>query len=138
MDEELFIVRCRTIDLEEEELWQQKTAWDLAARDAVLATAIARRIVAGRRDDVHAQLAEQGLAESGEFALTWDLGWMGTLQITCVHASGRLAGRYLAVSHLSAEERDVYLDALLDDHLAEHPVTEVHLGQQLALELAVA
>ena len=132
MDEELFIVRCRTVDLEEEALWQTKTAWDLGPREQALANAIAERIIPARRETVRQEITSHGLR--GEFHLAWELGEMGTLEVTCINAAGALAGRYLAVSHLPAEERELYLDALLEDHLEARPVDVALAGEhQLAL-----
>jgi hypothetical protein len=122
MDEELFIVRCRTVDLEEEALWQTKTAWDLGPREQALANAIAERIIPARRETVRQEITSHGLR--GEFHLAWELGEMGTLEVTCINAAGALAGRYLAVSHvLAAYGAGTMLGEVLASRLQHPPRT---------------
>ena len=49
---------------------------------------------------------------------------------TIIEATGPLPARYLAISRLPEGEREVYLDALIDDALSERePIARVQIGE---------
>jgi len=74
----------------------------------------------GARERLLAELAAvPAVANAGDAIVRREYGRHGYLEVTVVEAHGPLASRYLAVSRLADGERKLYLDALIDDTLAD-------------------
>lgn len=121
------LVRVATVDLEEEPGWQRKTAWQLAPRSEAVKAAVGDRVEDDTARRIHTLLDEH-VHTPVDFVLTRDYGEYGSIEITVLEATDPLPRRFLAVRHLAGPEAEVYLDAIVDDALAERDVTRVEIA----------
>jgi hypothetical protein len=126
------IVRATTTDLEEPPDWQRRANYAIGEdRRAVLINAVCPRVKGWALQPTLRELLEQPetLGE-GDVVVRRDWGHYGHLEVTIIEATGPLPARYLAVSRLPEGERDVYLDALIDDALSERgPIARLQIGE---------
>lgn len=119
-DDVPLIVRCRTINYDKPPEWAERNQYGMAAdrREAILQAFdgsihgwFQQQLLGELLGDADVAAASTVIAKRG-------CGQYGYLELTIIEARGELAARYLAVSRLPECERDVYIDALIDDHLA--------------------
>lgn len=78
------------------------------------------------RERLLAELAAvPAVADAGDTIIRRQYGRHGYLEVTIVEAHGPLASRCLAVSRLAEGERELYLDALTDDTLADRAGVQI-------------
>jgi len=126
------IVRAATIDLEEPPDWQRRASYAIGEdRRGVLTNAVRPRVQDWALQRTLRELLEQPeTLGPGDVVVRRDWGHHGHLEVTIIEATGPLPARYLAVSRLPEGERDVYLDALIDDALSERgPIARLQIGE---------
>jgi hypothetical protein len=129
------IVRAATVDLEEPLDRQRRTSFAIGAdRRGVLTDAVRPRLQAWALQRTLTELlAQPETLGPHDVVVRRDWGRYGHLEVTIINATGPLPARYVAVSRLAEGERDVYLDALIDDALADRgPVARVQIGEPVA------
>jgi hypothetical protein len=126
------IVRAATTDYDEPIETQRKAAYAIGDdRRQVLADAVAPRMQPWALEPLSAELdGHPQITGAGDVIVRRDYGAHGHLEVTIIEARGRLARRYVAVSRLPEGERELYLDALLDDELERRgDAARIHIGQ---------
>ena len=129
------IVRAATTDFEEPPEWQRRSNYAIGEdRRGALTDALRPRVQAWALERTLGELlAHPETRGAGDVIVRRDWGAYGYLEVTIIEATGPLPARYLAVSRLPEGERDVYIDALIDDTLAERgPVARVQIGEPAA------
>ena len=125
------LVRVITHNNEDEPGWQTKYAWQLAPRDDALRACLSERLFDDTVAEVLEQIDHHGL--DVYFDVRVDFGTWGHATLTVLSATGALPRRFFAARHVA--ERDVILDAVVDDELELRGITttDVGAGDQLTL-----
>jgi hypothetical protein len=137
------ICRCRSVNFDKPPEWQERNGYALAdTREQAMREAFRHRIKPWMHDQLAAELQSTDGVLTAEAAVARrDYGNHGYIEITVILARGELVARYLAVSRLPEGERDLYIDALIDDYLdtSAAKVVRSHVGpMQTPLEPAPA
>lgn len=139
-DSAAVIVRAFSVNYDKPPEWQDRRSYAMQhERRAAVLEAIGPRVQAWMHDQLLDELfANPDVASRRNVVATRHYGQYGFLEVSIIEARGQLAARYLAVSRLPEFERDVYLDALIDDHLANHDVAQVDVGERQEAATAAA
>ena len=129
------IVRAATTDFEEPPEWQRRSNYAMGEdRRGALTDALRPRVQAWALERTLGELlAHPETRGAGDVIVRRDWGAYGYLEVTIIEATGPLLARFLAVSRLTEGERDVSIDALIDDAVTERgPVARVQIGERAA------
>jgi hypothetical protein len=131
----LVLVRVVSVNYDRPPDRQRRSHYELGERsETLIAAAVSQRLKEPMAGALLQDLAEVAQLRAADLICRRDYGAFGYLELTVVEAAGRLAARFTAIRTLPEYERDVYADALIDDHLAdrEEAVATVRLGELLA------
>ena len=138
----LYLCQVHSRDLHAQPGWEQRAASDLGPRAQALSNALTALVDDWAREEILAELEQA----DGDVRYRREFPGYGSIELLAVQAAGRLAGRYLAVNHLETLEREVYVEALLQDAIADglaaptdlqHTPDGLLVDGQLELALAV-
>jgi hypothetical protein len=115
------IARAASVSYQQPPGAQRKADYALSEdRGRALELAVGPRMKPWAGERVLAELAAvPAVANAGDAIVRREYGRHGYLEVTLLEAHAPLASRYLAVSRLAEGERALYLDALIDDTLAD-------------------
>lgn len=115
------IVRAVTVSYDQPPERQRKAHYAVSEdRRRAIELAVAPRMQRWALERLLRELvALPAVADAGDAIVRRHYGRHGYLEVTIVEAHGPLTSRYLAVSRLPDGERELYLDALIDDALAD-------------------
>jgi hypothetical protein len=129
------VARAVTINLERPADQRRRAHYALEAdRWSAVVVALSARVKPWALAGLLSELADARVADPGDLVVRRDWGAHGWLKLTVLGADRRLVSRFHAVARLADLERELYLDALIDDALEERePVRRVHLAEPTAI-----